>query len=172
MSKTPPILNLDEVALEPHGHGQAFEAQLGAVGKTLGTDKLGCTLVVVAPGKKAWPYHLHHANEELFVILAGEGTLRYDGTTYPLRAGDVVAALAGPGTAHQISNSGSGELRYLAISTMEHPEVAEYPDSGKIAAIAGAAPGRRPYPLFFIARQDAAIDYWEGEAIDYSEGED
>ncbi len=26
MSKTPPILNLDEVALEPHGHGQAFEA--------------------------------------------------------------------------------------------------------------------------------------------------
>ena len=26
MSKTPPILNLDEVALDPHGHGQAFEA--------------------------------------------------------------------------------------------------------------------------------------------------
>ncbi len=163
MSKPPPIVNLDDVTLESHGHGENFQASMGAVAARLGMEKLGCRLVVLAPGKRAWPYHLHHANEEMFVILDGTGTLRYDGTRYPLRAGDLVAAPTGPGTAHQIVNTSDGELRYLAISTMEEPDVAEYPDSGKIAAIAGAPPGRRPYPVFFVAPRDAATDYWAGE---------
>ena len=161
MDQSPPVINLDDIALEPYGHGDSYQASLGAVGRRLGTVKLGCSLVVVPPGKKAWPYHLHHGNEELFVILAGSGTLRYDGETYPLRAGDVISAPTGPGTAHQIINT--AELRYLAISTMEEPDVAEYPDSDKLAAICGSPPGRRPYPLFFVAPKGAATDYWEGE---------
>ncbi len=163
MSKQPPIVNLDDVSMESQGHGESFLASIGVVGDRIGMEKLGCRLVVLAPGKRAWPYHLHHANEELFVILDGAGTLRYDGARYPLRAGDMVAAPPGPGTAHQIVNTSEGELRYLAISTMEEPDVAEYPDSGKIAAIAGAPPGRRPYPVFYVAPQGAAVDYWDGE---------
>ena len=163
MSKQPPIVNLDDVTMESQGHGESFLASIGIVGGRLGMEKLGCRLVVLAPGKRAWPYHLHHANEEFFVILDGTGTLRYDGARYPLRAGDLVAAPTGPGTAHQIVNTSEAELRYLAISTMEEPDVAEYPDSGKIAAIAGAPPGRRPYPVFFVAPRDAATDYWAGE---------
>ena len=167
MTKTAPIVNLDEIALDahgPHGEGGGFEAKFGAVGRKLGARKLGCRLVVVAPGKKAWPYHLHHRNEELFVVLAGEGGLRYDGQSYPLRAGDVISVPPGPGTAHQIVNDSDGELRYLAISTMEEPEVAEYPDSAKIAAIAGSPPGRSPYSVFFVARRGAETDYWTGES--------
>ncbi|WP_442800460.1 cupin domain-containing protein [Sphingopyxis sp. 113P3] len=41
------------------------------------------------PGKRAWPFHGHHANEELFVILSGSGRLRYSDGDHALRAGDV-----------------------------------------------------------------------------------
>ena len=51
---------------------------------------------------------------------------------------------------------------------MLHPEVLEYPDSGKIGAVAGSAPGgdKRQRTLFFFARRDSGVDYWEGEYRD------
>lgn len=145
----------------PGGHGDSFAADVGNIGSLIGAQKLGCSPVVVPPGKKAWPYHLQYANEEMFVVLEGTGTLRYDGERYPVKAGDVIATPVGK--AHQILNTSDVELRYLAISTMIEPEVAEYPDSGKRAMIAGAPPGRRPYPLFVALPNDAEVDYWDGE---------
>ena len=118
------------------------------------------------PGKKAWPYHAHHNNEEMFVVLAGTGTLRYGGAEHPVRSGDIVMCRAGgPETAHQLMNTGETDLRYLAISTMRGPDVTEYPDSGKFGVMVGAAPGgdkqRRRFQ--FCGRQDSAVDYWDGE---------
>jgi uncharacterized cupin superfamily protein len=163
-SRTASVVNLADVPLEEHGHEEGFEALFGPVGRLLGTRLLGCRLCVVPPGRKAWPYHVHHANEELFVILEGEGTLRLPEGRRPVRAGDVIACPPGPAHAHQLINTSEAELRYLAISTMIHPEVMEYPDSGKVAAMAGSPPGGRgPRDLFFIARKRDAVGYWEGE---------
>jgi uncharacterized cupin superfamily protein len=158
---SPPIANLADVALERRGNGRGFVADVGAIGPMIGAQKLGCSLVVVPAGKKAWPYHLQHANEEMFVILEGSGTLRYDGETFPVKAGDVIATPTGK--AHQLLNTSDTELRYLAISTMIDPDIAEYPDSGKRAMIAGSPPGRRPYPLYVVTPNDAEADYWQGE---------
>ena len=158
------VINLADVPLEPHGHEGGFEAQFGPVGRLIGTRLLGCRLCVVPPGKKAWPYHAHHAYEELFVILQGEGTLRQPDGRRPVRTGDVIGTPPGSAHAHQLINTFESELRYLAISTMIHPEVMEYPDSGKVAAMAGTAPGGRgPRDLFFIARKRDGVGYWEGE---------
>jgi uncharacterized cupin superfamily protein len=64
----------------------------------------------------------------------------------------------GPETAHQLVNTGSAELKYLAVSTMQQPEVCQYPDSGKVAALDGTGTdGFR-----FVAR-DVQVDYWDGE---------
>ncbi|MBT3627844.1 MAG: cupin domain-containing protein [Rhodospirillaceae bacterium] len=167
MNGKSPVINLDDVTLEqagPFGEAGSFEAKTGAVGQAVGAGKLGSKLVVVPPGKRAWPFHLHHANEEMFVILAGSGTLRYGEDRFPLRANDVIAAPPGTGKAHQIINDSDAELRYLAISTMEHPEVAEYPDSDKIGVVAGSPPGRRPYDLFYFTRRQSGVDYWDGES--------
>jgi uncharacterized cupin superfamily protein len=157
----PPIANLADVALETRGNGRGFVAHVGVIGPMIGAQKLGCSLVVVPPGKKAWPYHLQYANEEMFVILEGTGTLRYNGETFPVKAGDVIASPVG--RPHQILNTSDQELRYLAISTMIEPDIAEYPDSAKRAMIAGAPPGRRPYPLYLIVPNAATADYWHGE---------
>lgn len=161
-----PILNLADVPLKPHAHGEAFAAQLGSFGRRLGMRQLGCRLTIVPPGKRAWPFHSHHANEEMFVVMRGAGTLRYGEERYPLREGDVVACpTGGPETAHQIINTSDADLAYLAISTMIAPDVMEYPDSGKFGAFAGAAPGgdaaKRTFSLF--GRSADAVDYWDGE---------
>ncbi len=165
MSNNPPILNLANVKFEVQQQGESFSARLGAIGRQLGAKKLGYRLVVIPPGKKAWPYHCHHANEEMFLILAGEGTLRYAGAAYPICPGDVIAVLPGPDTPHQIINTSDSDLRYLAVSTMEEPDVMEYPDSSKIVVFAGSAPGgdKGKRTLSVITKQSSPIDYWDGE---------
>ena len=127
-----PVVSLADVALADWQHGEKFTAKIGSFGKMLGLEKLGCMLTVVPPGKAAFPFHVHHANDEMFVILAGNGEYRFGDKTYPIKAGSVLGAPAGgQDTAHQIINTGTVPLRYYAISTMSVADVCEYPDSGK-----------------------------------------
>ncbi len=160
-----PILNLQDVELTEWGNGERFEAKLGAVATRLGAKKLGYRLVVLPPGKTGWPYHFHYVNEEMFFILEGMATLRYGGKEYTVRAGDIICVPPGPETPHQLTNTSSEETRYLAVSTMEEPDVFEYPDSGKFGVFVGSAPGgsaeRRAFSIF--SRKSSAIDYWDGE---------
>jgi uncharacterized cupin superfamily protein len=162
----PPIKNIADAEFITQKHGERFEARLAQLGPQIGASQLGCRVVIVPPGKCAWPYHNHHVNEEMFVILEGTGTLRLGGKKHPLRAGDVVSCPAGGAeTAHQIVNTGTSDLRYLAISTMQQPEVAEYPDSAKFVVMSGSAPGgditkRR---MWYVGRPDTGLDYWDGE---------
>jgi uncharacterized cupin superfamily protein len=161
----PPVLNIADVELEDQRHGLSFEARFASIASRIGGSKLGCRVVELAPGKRAWPYHFHHVNEEMFFIVEGKGSLRYNGKIYPLRTGDLICAPAGPGHAHQIINTSSGPLRYLAISTMEQPEIAEYPDSNKIGVLSGSPPGGDPdkRTLWLFTREDTGVDYWDGE---------
>ena len=160
MSNIPPIVNLADVREEAYGQGDDFAATLARVGQHLGSSKIGITLVELEPGNKAWPYHLHFGQEEMFVVLDGTGTLRYDGTRYELSTGDVVLTPPGPNTAHQIINTSKQKLRYLALSSKDDPEVCYYPDSDKIGAYAGERGDRE---LTFLARKENATDYWDRE---------
>jgi uncharacterized cupin superfamily protein len=121
--------------------------------------KLGISIDIVAPGKRSCPYHFHYAQEEAFVILEGEGTLRVAGEMLPLRTGDTVFIPPGPDYPHQIVNTSAAPLKYLSISTREKPEVVEYPDSGKYLAMAGDAV--RPFDRMHREKDD--LDYWDGE---------
>jgi len=160
-----PVVNIHDLQLLEAGNDERFQMHVASI--TAGDGKLGARLVVVPPGKSAWPFHCHHANEEMFIILNGTGTLRFALERHALRAGDVVMCPSGgPETAHQIVNDSTAELRYLAISTMTHPDVAEYPDSNKVGVIAGSPPGgdsaTRRLAMFFPA--GAAVDYYDGES--------
>ena len=166
MSPPSPVVHLADLALEEQRHGESFAAGLASLTAGTGARHLGARLAVVPPGKRAWPYHCHHANDELFVILAGEGTLRLGDVAHPFRAGDVLVCPAGgAATAHAITNTGEAALSYLAVSSMREPDVMEYPDSGKWGAFAGAAPGgpkgERSFAAFVTT--DARRGYWDGE---------
>lgn len=161
-----PILNIRDAAVTRElRHGDRFEASLAAIGTRIGARKLGYNLTTVAPGKRAFPFHNHHANEEMFFIVEGTGLLRYGENEYPVREGDVIACPpGGPESAHQLVNTGAIPLKFLAVSTTIDTEVWEYPDSGKWGAVGGRPPGR-PQEATFAARYvgPRTIDYWDGE---------
>ncbi|WP_109806774.1 cupin domain-containing protein [Sphingosinithalassobacter portus] len=162
----PPVLHLDALDLKEHVHGDRYQARMASFAAPLGATMLGGRLVVVPPGKRAWPFHGHHANEELFVILSGTGRLRYADGDHGLRAGDVALCPAGgAASAHQIVNDGDVDLRYLAISTMNAPDVLDYPDSGKFAVMAGTAPGgdKTGRTVDHVGRYADAVGYWDDE---------
>ena len=46
------------------------------VGDQAGAQRLGAAVFEVPPGAAASPLHVHHANEEMIVVLAGTPTLR------------------------------------------------------------------------------------------------
>ena len=56
MSDKLPIIHIDAIDKTAFGQGDDFAARLGKLGPLLGMEKLGCTLVELDPGKKAWPY--------------------------------------------------------------------------------------------------------------------
>ncbi len=162
-----PVINMDDLEFSrAMGHGERFEAELAPVGPLIGASKLGYNVTRVPPGKRAFPLHNHHANEEAFFILDGEGTLRFGDESYSVRKGDFIACPAGgPEVAHQLVNSGSSELLYLALSTTLGTEVVQYPDSGKVAVVAGRLPGMpmQDAPFVGIYEEGRRLGYWDGE---------
>lgn len=169
-----PILNIADVELQsrppamaPKGEAaKRYDARVGFIGRKIGAQKLGYSLIAVPPGKRAFPFHNHYANEEMFFILEGAGEVRIGEATWPVRKGDVIACpVGGKETAHQIVNTGKEELRYLAVSTQISPDLADYPDTGKFGVLADVPPGPegKPRRFAFIGRPDRGVDYWEGE---------
>ncbi len=131
-------------------------AVMGFVGPIIGAQKLGYNVTVLPPGKRAFPLHNHHVNEEMFFILEGSGEIRIGPERYPVKKGDFIACPpGGPETAHQMINTSSEELRYLAVSTKLSPEVAEYPDSGKFGVLTEK--------MRFLGRVSESLNYWDGE---------
>ncbi|MEM7016034.1 MAG: cupin domain-containing protein [Pseudomonadota bacterium] len=156
-----PISNIDTIDMEEAGDGKTFKGRVGSFSDLFGLKGMGCNVVELEPGDKAWPYHLHYGHEELFVILSGAGTIRFDSEEYPVKSGDVIYAPPGEGTAHQIINTSGKLLRYLALSTKENPETCYYPDSGKYASFAWDDKGQQS--SIFIAHESSRMPYHDDE---------
>lgn len=165
------IVNLADVELKPRHKSFAatgnaadkFDARTAAVSDKLGAKKLGYNVTAVPPGKCAYPFHNHHANEELFLVLEGTGQFRFGAETAAIKPMDVIACPpGGPESAHQIYNDGETDIKYLAISTLEPHEYVEYPDSGKFGVFGVRADGDQER-IAFLGRTDDGLDYWDGE---------
>jgi uncharacterized cupin superfamily protein len=151
------VINLDELKLEQFAKGETFESASARIGPLLGAKDLGYSYDVVPPGKRSCPFHSHRAEEEMFFIVRGTGTLRYGSEARKIRAGDVICCpTGGPETAHQIVNDSDAPLAYLSVSTMMPAEVCEYPDSNKIGAYGQGG-------MRHMTRADANLDYWTDE---------
>jgi mannose-6-phosphate isomerase-like protein (cupin superfamily) len=71
-----------------------------------------CARLTLPPGASIGP-HTHEGEDELYVILKGEGLLD-DGTARtPVTAGDAI--LTGKGETHAIANTGREDLDILAV---------------------------------------------------------
>lgn len=157
-----PVMNLDEVEFDDVEENGLYTSKRATISDHIGAKKLGYNLTVLPPGKAQCPFHSHHAEEELFFILEGEGELRFGDKRYPLRAHDVIACpTGGPEVAHQIINTGAATMRYLAISNLTEIEICEYPDSGKV----GVFDARHADRLRKLFRAETDVDYYDREKV-------
>ena len=154
------IRNFNEVPLEHQVRAPLYDSLAARLGTGTVAKNLGASIDTVAPGKRSCPYHFHYAQEEMFIVLEGTGTLRVAGEMLPLRTGDVVFIPPGPKYPHQLINTSELPLKYLSISTRESPEIVEYPDSDKHLAMARRADGTN---FDALQRNDQNLDYWDGE---------
>ena len=165
MVDRPNVVGDGDLQWDEQSHGEKFGYRLKQLGSAAGGEKLGCSLYEVLPGRRAFPYHYHLANEEAIYVLEGSGTLRIGEEEIRVSEGDYVALPARAEAAHQLITSSESVLRYLCFSTMIEPDVMVYPDSGKVGIFGGAAPGgskeMRTFSKFL--RGDAEVGYYDGE---------
>jgi uncharacterized cupin superfamily protein len=156
-----PIMNLDEVEFDDVEENGYYTSSRALFSSRIGAKQLGYNLTVLPPGRAQCPFHNHHGEEEMFFILEGEGELRFGDQRYPLRKHDVIACPpGGPEVAHQIINTGTVTMRYLAVSNRVDIETCEYPDSGKILVLAGRSGEHGLRKMF---RAEATVDYYDRE---------
>jgi uncharacterized cupin superfamily protein len=144
------IANVDNVAPEPLERPRVVRTRRN-LARAAGSVTTGLQHVEVAPGKESSAMHCHSLEEEIFVVLDGDGVVVLAEEEVAVRPGSVVSRPAGTGVAH-LFRAGDGGLVYLAYGTREHGDVCWYPRSSK---------------LFFrgvgvIVRVEP-LDYWDGE---------
>jgi len=115
-------------AFEPEWQGERGGNPVATL--AAGSQRLGASIVEVASGTLSSPYHFHHANEELLVVLSGTPELRTPDGLRELKPGEVVSFPCGPGGAHRLRNASSEPCRLLFISELNFPDIVSYPDTG------------------------------------------
>jgi uncharacterized cupin superfamily protein len=144
------IVNVDDVEGVPFGRGRV-ESVRRNLGDAAGSRATGLKHVWTAPSKHATPLHCHSLEEELFVVLEGDGALLLGDEEIPVRAGQVVARPPGSGVAHAF-RAGAEGLEFLAYGTRDPGDACYYPRSNKISFRGLGVIGR-------VER----LNYWDGE---------
>ena len=136
------------------------------LGRAAGSVRTGLKLFDVAPSKLMNPPHSHSAEEEIFVVLDGSGTVTVwhhprgpaeperfatEREEHAVRAGSVVVSRAGTGRPVEVRAEEEG-MQVLAYGTRDPNDICFYPRSGKVM-LRGVGLIGRLEPL----------DYWDGE---------
>jgi len=136
--------------------GATVGRRIRDLGSAAGSERTGLRVSEVLPGKLNVPPHCHSAEEEIFVVLEGEGALllwRGDEgpEERPVRTGHTIARPPGSGVAHAFRGGPRG-MTLLMYGTREPNDICYYPRSGKIFFCGVGLVGR-------VER----LDYWDDE---------
>jgi uncharacterized cupin superfamily protein len=105
----------------------------------------------IPAGKRAYPYHTHSAQWELYHVISGHGLVRHKDGTTPIESGD--AFIFGPDEPHQLIADEKEDLVVYVIADNPIGEFSYYPDSEKWLV---RSPERR------LIRSEG-LDYFDGE---------
>jgi uncharacterized cupin superfamily protein len=149
------IVNIDD--LEPvERDGATVGRRVRYPGREAGSVRTGLRHAEVFPGKLNNPPHCHALEEEIFVVLDGDGDLllwEEEGVVeHSVRPGSVVTRRASTGVAHAF-RAGADGMTLLMYGSREPGEVCHYPRSGKVYFVG----------LGLIVRLGDQVDYWNGE---------
>ena len=122
-------------AFEPEWQGERGGNRIARLGAAAGSQRLGASIVELASGTLSSPYHFHHANEEMLIVLSGTPELRTPDGLRELQPGEVISFPSGPEGAHRVRNTSSEPCRLLFISELNFPDILSYPDTGTTLAV-------------------------------------
>ncbi len=137
-------------AMQKGNFGQRRK-ELGAM------TRLSAGLWELPPGKKSFPFHMHHVTEEAMFVVSGRAKVRTPEGQHEIGPGDWVMFPPATG-AHQLINDGNEPLVYLALSSGTGVDIVEYPDSGKVASAIHGPERKR-----FLFKHDTQVDYFLDE---------
>jgi uncharacterized cupin superfamily protein len=157
MGRPSTIVNTQDV--EPDVRGGRRRRDLA---RAAGSRWTGLKHIEMDPGVLSGPPHVHSAEEEILVVLDGEGMLELtpsmppgaEPEVHPVRKGSVVARPPGSGVAHAFRAGDSG-MTLIAWGTRDPNDICWYPRSQKIFWRGVGVVGRIEQ-----------LDYWEGEELE------
>jgi len=158
-------VNLNEIKEEAwQSPGGKYAASFKGISEALGREPASLDLAKrhpfdlewngVPPGKPAFPYHAHSAQWELYLVVSGNGTVRYKDGTMEVISGDAI--IFGPDEPHQLINTGQEDFIYYVIADNPIGESCYYPDSGKWKVDKSSAADR-------VVLKGKETDYFDGE---------
>src|SRR4051794_15258301 len=108
------IVNLENLEFKSEGTDEHYDYAFApaALGKSLGAQKLGFNVSLLPPKQFSCPYHFHHSEEELFLVLEGKAILRQNGEFREVVKGDLIVFPTGPEGAHQFYNHTASPFKY------------------------------------------------------------
>jgi uncharacterized cupin superfamily protein len=145
----PPISTSVADAPSVHTDRPGYRETFRDLGRAAGSVLSGIKHCELEPGQLSCPPHAHQAEEECFVVLAGDGEALLGDDVHPIVAGSVLVRPPGTGVAHALRAGPSG-MTYLAYGTRRPDEVVYYPRSKKLL-VGGVMLRVEP------------VDYWDGE---------
>ena len=129
--RPPNILNVDDVEWEDWAPGPEYGITSCWLARPAGATLTGLNIDRIHPGKLNTVPHCHSAEEELFVVLEGDGECLLGDEDHPIRAGHVVARPAGTRVAHAFRGGEDG-MRLLVYGTRDTSDICYYPRSNKV----------------------------------------
>ena len=144
------IVNWDELDPEPWGRGD-IRVEGRDLGVAAGSVHTGINYNRIPPGMLSAPPHCHSVEEEMFVILDGDGVCMLGDDEYRVRPGHVVSRPASSRVAHAF-RAGDGGLTMLAYGTRDPNDIVYYPRSNKVY-----------FRGVGVMTRVERLDYWDGE---------
>lgn len=148
-------IQVDDVPPVPWRAGEV-DAVRRRLGPVTGAEGLGIAIIDVAPGARSTPPHSHADEDELFLVLAGDGLSwqssgSRDVRTYAISAGDVLFH-EGNGDAHTLV-AGERGLRVLVLAEGSRTNITWMPRTGQFWLGPRWSPSDTPPPF----RADAEL---------------
>lgn len=144
------IVNLGDTPQRTRDRGD-FRGSFRNLGKAAGSRAIGLQHVTLPAGARSFPQHCHSTEEEIFLVLEGEGICRLGNEEHLVGAGSLIVSPAGTGVAHGF-RGGEQELVYLAFGERRSGDTIWYPDSSKIS-----------FPGLRVIGRLEPLSYWDGE---------
>jgi uncharacterized cupin superfamily protein len=124
------LTTISEIPPFEYAFGGNIGGRMQDVGRRLGSQTIGLIVQTIPPGNRASRRHRHVFQEEILVVVAGEGLLLHGDERVPVGPGACVCYVPSDPEIHSFENTGSADLVIWAFGNRFPHEVFLYPDEG------------------------------------------